>query len=70
MDSRLINRRLASADFHAPAKNLYRFQFHNPDTQETEMFSHVMVGSNDIERSMRFYNAVLGVLGAGEPIRN
>jgi catechol 2,3-dioxygenase-like lactoylglutathione lyase family enzyme len=68
--SRLINRRLASADFHAPAKNRYRFQFHNPDTQETEMFSHVMVGSNDIERSMRFYNAVLGVLGAGEPIRN
>ena len=34
------------------------------------MFSHVMVGTNDIERSMRFYNAVLGVLGAGEPIRN
>ncbi|MEO5831312.1 MAG: VOC family protein [Rhodanobacter sp.] len=34
------------------------------------MFSHVMVGSNDIERSKRFYNAVLGVLGAGEPVRN
>jgi len=34
------------------------------------MFSHVMVGSNDIERSKRFYDAVLGVLGAGEPIRN
>jgi catechol 2,3-dioxygenase-like lactoylglutathione lyase family enzyme len=34
------------------------------------MFSHVMVGSNDIERSMRFYNAVLGVLGEGEPFRN
>lgn len=34
------------------------------------MFSHVMVGSNDIERSRRFYDAVLGVLGAGEPIRN
>ena len=34
------------------------------------MFSHIMVGSNDIERSMRFYNAVLGVLGAGEPARN
>ena len=29
------------------------------------MFSHVMVGSNDIERSKRFYDAVLGVLGAG-----
>lgn len=34
------------------------------------MFSHVMVGSNDIERSKRFYDAVLGVLGAGDPVRN
>lgn len=34
------------------------------------MFSHVMVGTNDIERSKKFYDAVLGVLGAGEPIRN
>ena len=34
------------------------------------MFSHVMVGSNDIERSKNFYDAVLGVLGAGEPVRN
>ena len=34
------------------------------------MFSHVMIGSNDIERSKRFYDAVLGVLGAGEPARN
>jgi len=34
------------------------------------MFSHVMVGSNDIERSKRFYDALLGVLGAGEPLRN
>jgi len=34
------------------------------------MFSHVMVGSSDIERSRRFYDAVLGVLGAGEPLRN
>jgi catechol 2,3-dioxygenase-like lactoylglutathione lyase family enzyme len=34
------------------------------------MFSHVMVGSNDIERSAAFYGPVLGVLGAGEPIRN
>lgn len=34
------------------------------------MFSHVMVGSNDIERSKRFYDAVLGVLGAGEPHRD
>lgn len=34
------------------------------------MFSHVMVGSNDIERSKRFYDAVLATLGAGEPLRN
>jgi catechol 2,3-dioxygenase-like lactoylglutathione lyase family enzyme len=34
------------------------------------MFSHVMVGSNDIERSKRFYDAVLGVLGAPAPVKN
>lgn len=34
------------------------------------MFTHVMVGTNDIERSRRFYDAVLGVLGVGEPIRH
>ncbi len=34
------------------------------------MFTHVMVGTNDIERSKRFYDAVLGVLGAGEGARN
>ncbi len=34
------------------------------------MFSHVMLGSNDIARSKRFYDAVLSVLGIGEPIQN
>lgn len=34
------------------------------------MLNHVMVGSNDIERSKRFYDAVLGTLGAGEPLRD
>ncbi len=34
------------------------------------MFNHVMVGSNDIEVSKRFYDAVLGTLGVGEPTRN
>ena len=34
------------------------------------MFNHVMVGSNDIERSKRFYDALLGMLGAGEPHRD
>lgn len=34
------------------------------------MFSHVGIGSSDLERSKRFYNAVLGTLGAGEPLFN
>jgi catechol 2,3-dioxygenase-like lactoylglutathione lyase family enzyme len=34
------------------------------------MLNHVMVGSNDIERSKRFYDAVLATLGADEPVRN
>ncbi len=34
------------------------------------MFSHIMVGTTDIERSKRFYDAVLGTLGVGEPGRN
>ncbi len=34
------------------------------------MFSHIMVGSNDIERAKTFYTKVLGVLGAGEPMVN
>jgi catechol 2,3-dioxygenase-like lactoylglutathione lyase family enzyme len=34
------------------------------------MLNHVMLGSNDIERSQRFYDAVLGVLGAGAPLRS
>ena len=34
------------------------------------MFSHVMVGASDIERSKQFYDAVLGLLGAAEPFRN
>ena len=34
------------------------------------MFSHIMVGSNDIDRSKRFYDAVLAVLGAAEPLRH
>ncbi|NNF94108.1 MAG: VOC family protein [Altererythrobacter sp.] len=34
------------------------------------MFSHVMVGSDDIDASKKFYDAVLGVLGASEPMRD
>ncbi|VXC03333.1 Glyoxalase [Luteimonas sp. 9C] len=34
------------------------------------MLNHVMVGSNDIARSKRFYDTVLAVLGAGAPLEN
>ena len=34
------------------------------------MFNHIMVGTNDIERANRFYDAVLGTLGAGAPLRD
>ena len=30
------------------------------------MFSHIMLGTNNIERSKQFYDAVLGALGVGE----
>jgi len=33
------------------------------------MFSHVMVGTGDIKRSKRFYDAVLSILGADQPLR-
>ncbi|MEJ2604092.1 MAG: VOC family protein [Gammaproteobacteria bacterium] len=34
------------------------------------MFTHVMVGASDLEGSKQFYDAVLGALGVGAPIRN
>lgn len=34
------------------------------------MFTHVMVGSSDLEKSKQFYDAVLGALGIGEPFRD
>ncbi len=34
------------------------------------MFNHIMVGTNDIVRAKTFYDATLGVVGAGEPFRN
>ena len=30
------------------------------------MLNHIMIGSNDIERSKAVYSQVLGVLGAGD----
>jgi catechol 2,3-dioxygenase-like lactoylglutathione lyase family enzyme len=34
------------------------------------LFSHIMLGTNDVERAKRFYDAVLKVLGAGDAIEN
>lgn len=34
------------------------------------MLNHVMIGSSDIAKTRTFYNAVLGVLGAGEPMEH
>jgi catechol 2,3-dioxygenase-like lactoylglutathione lyase family enzyme len=34
------------------------------------MLNHVMIGSNDIEKTKNFYNPVLGVLGAGDPMEH
>ena len=34
------------------------------------MLNHIMIGSNDIEKTKSFYNAVLGVLGAGAPMEH
>ena len=34
------------------------------------MFNHIMVGTNDIERAQRFYDAVLGTLGVDPAMRN
>jgi len=31
------------------------------------MFSHVMIGANDLEASRKFYDAVLGTLGIAPP---
>ncbi len=34
------------------------------------MFNHIMIGTNDIERSKKFYDGLLGMLGAREPFRD
>ena len=34
------------------------------------MFSHVMLGVNDLEKAKRFYDAVLGTLGIGPGFAN
>ena len=34
------------------------------------MFHHIIVGTNDIERAKKFYDAVLATLGAPEGVRN
>lgn len=40
------------------------------DEKAYDMLTHVMVGTDDLEKSKQFYDAVLGTLGVGEPIRD
>ena len=45
----------------------------SPETglfQETTMFSHIMLGVNDLESSKRFYDALLGQLGIAPGVAN
>lgn len=32
------------------------------------MFSHIMVGTNDLERAKRFYDALMGTLGVAPAV--
>lgn len=34
------------------------------------MFSHVLVGVNDLEKSRQFYDALLGTIGVGPGVKN
>ena len=34
------------------------------------MFSHIMIGTDDIESSKKFYDSVLAVIGTNNPVRN
>ena len=36
-----------------------------PEGEETAMFSHIMIGTNDLDRAKSFYDALLGTLGIG-----
>jgi len=54
----------------AVAYSLQQSLFWNLEKEFKKMLNHVFVGSNDIERSKRFYDAVLGTLGAPESVRN
>jgi catechol 2,3-dioxygenase-like lactoylglutathione lyase family enzyme len=37
----------------------------NAQSQEKKMFSHVMLGANDLEASKKFYDALFATLGVG-----
>ena len=34
------------------------------------MFSHIMIGTDDIESSKKFYDSILAVIGINNPVRN
>src|SRR5262249_29464577 len=51
----------AEGDCNAPLPGLLRSRALTEGHQR--MFSHVMVGANDVDASRRFYDAVLGAIG-------
>ena len=38
--------------------------------QSNRMFSHIMIGSNDMARSKKFYDALFGAMGAGPGVED
>lgn len=43
---------------------------HSNISQENKLFSHVMLGTNNLEISKQFYDAVLATLGIGPGLQN
>src|SRR5262249_13013238 len=37
---------------------------------ENRMFSHIMIGTNDMARSKKFYDALFGAIGAGPGVED
>jgi catechol 2,3-dioxygenase-like lactoylglutathione lyase family enzyme len=44
------------------AKLLLAFRHNQKATERTAMFSHVMIGTNDLDKAKAFYDALLGTL--------
>jgi catechol 2,3-dioxygenase-like lactoylglutathione lyase family enzyme len=43
-------------------------ELYSTGRNEKDMFSHIMVGTNDLERAKRFYDALMGTLGVAPAV--